>query len=160
MKQRKRDSSIATELMTEGYVSRARERAKRRKSPWNLLLLPLVIIGVFGVSIGLFTLLWHLNVWVYPQHVGKLREIMGSSDHTASQFLMTLPSFFAGIPLGMLFANCVAWCIPPASRTFEHEAKGIACASFRKSMSGLGKVVMYVVLVWAALGIVGALTLR
>jgi hypothetical protein len=156
----KEDRSIIQEVATEGYISRAQERARRRKSPWNLVLLLFVVIGVFGVSIALFTVLWHLNVWVYPQHTGKLREIMRSSNHTASQLLMTLPSFFASIPLGMLFANCIAWCIPPARETFEREAKGIALTSFRKSMSGLGKVAMYVVPVCLALGVVGALTLR
>ena len=32
------------------YMSQARERAKRRKSPWNLLLIPLAIAGVDGLA--------------------------------------------------------------------------------------------------------------
>ena len=123
-------------------------------------MIPLVVIGVFGVSIGLFSLLWQLSIWVHPENAGMLRDVMGGSQRQFSQFLVTLPCILASIPLGMLFANCVAWCIPAARRTFEREAKGVRRASFRASMSGLGKFTMYVVPICVALGVVGALTLR
>ena len=63
-KAKRKNSSISHEIATEDYVGRAQGRSRRRKSPWNLVLIPLVVIGVFGVSIGLFSLLWHLNTWV------------------------------------------------------------------------------------------------
>ena len=37
---------IAEELFTPGYFDRARQRATRRKSRWNLLLLPAVMLGI------------------------------------------------------------------------------------------------------------------
>jgi hypothetical protein len=155
-----KDSSIVSELKTKGYIGRARERARRRKSPWNLILIPLVVLGIFSVSIGQFSLLWHLNTWVYPEHIGRLKNIMRSNEHQVSQMLLTLPCLFSAIPLGMLLANCMAWCIPPARRTFEREARGIAHASFRASMSDLGKFALFIVPICLALGVIGALTLR
>jgi len=42
------------------YFKEARGRAKRRKSPWNLLLIPLAIIGIgstgFALAKGLLTI--------------------------------------------------------------------------------------------------------
>ena len=40
---------IAEELFTPGYFDSARQRATRRKSRWNLLLLPSVMLGIGSV---------------------------------------------------------------------------------------------------------------
>lgn len=159
MRKTKKDNSIVKELTTKGYLGRAQERARRRKSPWNLILIPWVIFGIFGVAIGLFSLLWQLNTWVFPEHVGRLKDLFGSDEHKVSQLLMTLPCFISAIPLGMMLANCVAWCGPPARRVFEFEAKGVAHASFRASMLDLAKFALFVVPVCLVLSIIGALTL-
>jgi len=160
MKKKKKDNSVFRELTTKGYFRRAQERAQRRKSPWNLILLPLVLFGILIISGGQFSFFWQVNTWVYPEHAGRLWNIMRGNDHQVSQMLMTLPCLFTGIPLGMLLANCIAWCIPPARRIFDREAKGVTHASFRSSMSDLGKVSLFVVPISLALGVIGALTLR
>jgi len=160
MKKTKKDNSIFRELTTKGYLGRAQERAKRRKSPWNLILIPLVLFGIVAFSVGQFTLLWQLNTWVFPEHAGRLREFLGNNEQGAiSRLLMTLSSLFSAIPLGLMLANCIAWCIPPARHVFDREAKGIKHASFHEAMLDLGKIALFVVPVCLVLGIIGALTL-
>jgi hypothetical protein len=95
----KEDSPIVGGIVTGSYIAHAQARAKRRKSLWNLILIPLVVIGVVCASIGLFGLLWHLSVWIHPENAGRLREVMGGGQQQFPQFLVTLPCLFAGIPL-------------------------------------------------------------
>src|SRR6185369_3245934 len=51
----------------KGYLV-ARERARRRKSPWNLLLAPLGLAGGLGVWYGSCRLVWAFHVSIYPEH--------------------------------------------------------------------------------------------
>lgn len=48
--------NIVTELRTPGYVERAQQRVQRRKSPWNLLLIPFGIGGVQGLRTSYYRL--------------------------------------------------------------------------------------------------------
>jgi hypothetical protein len=73
-----------------------RERAAKRKSPWNF----------FGLLLGfgLFPFLWHylfqaawrLHVVFYPAHMGHLNQFWGGGISTrafVSSFLMAMPFF-------------------------------------------------------------------
>ncbi len=136
-----KDNSGIRALTIRGYIARARERAKRRKSPWNLILIPLVIFGIMIFFAGQFILLWQVHVWAFPEHAGKFRDFWGKNISVSafvSSFLMGIFPLFASLPLGMLLANCIAWCLPPARRAFEQEAKDIPRASFYEAMRDLG----------------------
>src|SRR5664279_2855953 len=92
-------SKIAT------YYSDACGRAKRRKSPWNFLLLPGGVIGILGsfffMSQGLLSIQHHL----IPA------DALLSNPLPVGGFLMLVLPIFPSFPLGLLFANLMAWCI-------------------------------------------------
>ncbi len=163
MTKSRKDNSIVTELTSPGYLDRARQRARRRRSRWNLILIPLGLFGILVCFVGQFSLLWKLHTYAFPNHVGRLSEFWGKNISTSafiSSLLMAVSPFFSAIPLGMLLANCIAWCIPPARRVFAQEAEGVRHASFRQAMADLGKLALFTVPICFALGIIGALTLR
>lgn len=154
--------NISKEVFSEGYFERARQRAKRRKSPWNLVLIPLWVGSMAFICYALFQLMWGVHAWLYPDHVGRFREFWAGRiglPAFVSSFLLLIPLLFAAIPLGMIFANAVAWCIPPARRVFEREAKGVKWTSFPEAMKGLTKIALVMVPICLMLSFIGALTL-
>ena len=160
MKKTKKYNSILGEFTTKGYTGRAQERARRRRSPWNLILIPLVILGVSVFSVGQFLLLWQLHIWVFPVHAGRVKEILNSAEGGISGFLMLIPPLISAIPLGFMLANCMVWCVPPARHTLDREARGHWHASFRDSTADIGKLALFIVPICLALGVIGAFTLR
>ena len=65
---------IADEVFSAGFLGRARLRARRRRSPWNLVLIPLFLGGAGAAGYAFFTLVWHVHTWIYPAHSGRLRD--------------------------------------------------------------------------------------
>ncbi len=113
-----------------GYFAGARQRAKRRKSPWNLLLLFVVMIGVAAIwFFGVRTILY-----LPPHHQSiPFRKIAGNDHYNLQIIGITLPLFVASIPWGMFIANLLLWFIPPARKTFDKEAEGYNGCSFKES---------------------------
>lgn len=157
------NDSLFKEVFKKGYFTRARIRARRRKSPWNLILIPLSMFGIGMVSYYLFRFMWWIHILVYPEHKGHFSEFWQSGislPSFISSFLLMMPVLFAAFPLGFMIANCLAWCIPPARKTSDQEAKGYKFASFEESMRGLYKISLIWVPVCLILSLIGALTLR
>src|SRR5258708_38681130 len=100
------------------FYTAARVRAQRRKSPWNLILIPLVLSGWLGAWYGLCWVAWAFHQWLYPQHL--FRDFW-QANISFSSFVPSFLMLFAPVPgavcLGMAAANCIAWLIPPARRT-------------------------------------------
>ena len=154
---------ISKEVLTEEYFDRARQRARRRRSRWNLVLVPFAVCGVAVTGYVLFQIMWHVHTSIYPAHTGKLAEFWRRGIELrafVSSFLLAVPLFIAALPLGMIIANLAAWCIPPARKIFETEAQGVKWASFRDSMSGLAKIALIVVPICLLLSFIGAATLK
>jgi len=155
--------TIFKEIFSKGYFKRARIRAQRRKSLWNIVLVLFALLGIGVSCYGLFQLSWRVHTFIYPEHMGRFNEFWqeGISGRAfISSFLLIIPLFFAAIPLGLMFANCIAWCIPLARKTFEKEAKGHKFTSFKESMSGLFKFSLIIVPICLILSLIGAATLK
>lgn len=153
---------IADEVLTEGYWSRARERAQRRRSPWNLLLIPLVLGGVALTFYLLFQLMWQVHIALHPEHAGRLAEFWRkyiSFRSFVSSLLLAVPLGIVALPLGMILGNLIAWSIPPARRAFEREAKGVSGASLHQSVVELGKLALFLLPFCLILSLIGAATL-
>jgi len=148
---------FAKEVFTKGYISRAQERAKRRKSPWNLILIPLSLFFMAFFGYILFQLSWWVHTLFYPQHTGEMREVF-RKGMDLSGLLLLFPNFIASVPFGLMAANLVAWCIPPARRTFEREAQGVKWASFAHAMQGLFKFGLWLLAICLVLSLIGAAT--
>lgn len=161
----KSKNNILKEVFSKGYFSRAQIRAKRRRSPWNLILIPLVIGGIGSVCYGLFQVMWRIHTIIYPEHIGRFNEFWQGQDGLSarsfvSSFLLIIPLFFASIPLGLILANLIAWCIPPARQAFEKEAKGHKFTSFKEAMTGLFQLALVIVPICLVLSLIGAITLK
>lgn len=154
------NESAAKEVAKPGYYERARQRAQRRKSPWNIILVPLVIGGIWLSLNILWFVMWHIHTAVYPGHDGVAFRQVFRGGKTVPFFLMFFPLLFASVPLGFMLGNCIAWCIPPARKTFEREAKGVKHASFRSAQRGLWMIGKFVIPVCLLLSLIGALTMR
>jgi hypothetical protein len=154
--------NITKEFARKGYFERANQRAQRRKSPWNLLLIPVGIASIAVCAYALFMVMWGIHVLAFPEHAGQLHAFWpdGISGHSfVSSFLLAAPSVFQAIPLGLMLTNCIVWCVPPARAVFKREAQGVKWASFGDAMRGLAKLALVFAPVWLALSVAGALTL-
>lgn len=155
--------NILKELRTPGYLGRAQQRAQRRKSPWNLILIPLGFGWIAGSAYVLFQLMWRVHTAIYPEHTGRFSEFWGrgiSFTSFVSSFLLMMPLLVAAVPLGLLFSNCIAWCVIPARKAFAKEAEGVKGASFREAMQGLWVFAKILVPICLLLSFAGAVTLK
>lgn len=123
----------------ERYVA-ARQRARRRRSPWNFILIPFGLVGWLGAWYGLFRLVWAFHVTLYPQH--RLHDFWGKGVSLSSfipSFLMVFALMPGAVCLGLALANCVAWLVGPARRAFDAEAVGHPGTSFGEATGILFK---------------------
>ena len=154
------DENPFKEVTKPGYYERARQRAERRKSPWNIILVPLVLGGVGLSAYILCQIMWQVHTALCPADAGMgLRQVVGGRM-SLPVFLLFFPLYFASIPLGFLIANWIAWCIGPARQAFDKEASGVKGTSFRASQSGLWMIAKFVVPVCLLLSFIGALTMK
>jgi hypothetical protein len=154
--------NIAREVNANGYFDRAYRRARRRKSLWNIVFVPLVLAGILATSYTLFHIMWGLHTVIYPGHVGKLGEFWGRGTGLPSfvaSFLLLIPLLILSLPVSMLLANSVLWLIPSARRALDQEAEGIKWASFDEAMGGLWRVCKIMVPICLLLSLIGAATL-
>jgi hypothetical protein len=85
--------SIKREVSATGYLRRAQQRATRRKSLWNLILIPLFLGGAGLITYALFQIMWRIHIIIYPAHIGKLGEFWGEGigDYSADPFIIKPP---------------------------------------------------------------------
>jgi hypothetical protein len=119
-----------------------RERAAKRKSPWDFIgiAFALLLLPVFWFY--LFRAAWLLHVQFFPSHAGHLHEFWESGISTAafvSSFLMLMPLFWPALIMALLLSNLVMWLIPPARRVMEREAAGDPEMTFRGANTKLVK---------------------
>jgi hypothetical protein len=114
------------------YFEEAQARAKRVKSLWNLLFIPLTAGGIALVCWILLAAILFLISFFEPNH----RSLESYADENARSFIV-IPLVFAAMPLGMMIANTVIWLISPLRRIEENEARGRSNTNFVNSMRGL-----------------------
>jgi hypothetical protein len=119
------------------YFRGARVRAGRRRSPWNLVLLAIVLCNLaLLLGIGLYAVN-HLHQYVHP----------GQSLETASGvavIVATVSVLFAAIPVSLLVANAQARKVPALRRTLDAEASSHKGTDYWSSQKALIKVALLV----------------
>jgi hypothetical protein len=143
------------------WYSSARHRAQRRKSAWNLILIPLGWGAWIGIWYGLFRLVWSFHVTLYPQHR------LGDFWREGIRFSCLVPSFlmvFAVLPgsigLGLASANCIARLIPSMRKRFDAESVGHAGTSFGEATGGLLKFAGWALSIGLVVALFAAATLK
>jgi hypothetical protein len=115
-----------------------RERGEiRRRNPWNAVAMLLSWGFGAGICYCALKLVWKLHLYFHPAHAGHWRDIPKTHQHLLPALAMTLPIGLASLVLGMIAANLVLWCVPPARRSFEREARVDPELGFVRAMAGL-----------------------
>jgi heme A synthase len=139
----------------------ARRRAQRRKSAWNILLVPLCFGGFLGCWYVLFRLVWKFHTAIYPEH--HFAEFWRPGISMANfilSFLMMFSITPAAVALGFMLGNILIWLIPPARRVLDAEAEGYPGTSFVESMRGLFKISLWTIPIGFAVALTAAYLLN
>jgi hypothetical protein len=135
--QRSRLHEITSEVTTKGYFGRVQERAARRKSPWNLLDLPVGFSCMALVGWAILRGEWAVRNMVMPQHAVPLLAVFHSQTHQVAHVIFLVAPLFVCAPLGLLMSNFILWHVAPYRRASDREAKGVWHASFSDAQKDL-----------------------
>jgi hypothetical protein len=143
------------------YYREARWRAQRRKSAWNILLLPLCFGAWIAIWYALFSLVWAFHTTVYPNHRFTEFWSRGISPRSfALSLLMVFSVAPAAMALGFMLGNTLMWLIRPARQVLEAEARGYPGTSFVESMRGLFKICVWALPISLAVSLTAAYLLN
>ena len=140
------------ELKEGSWYNNSRQRAQRRKSPWNFLLL------LFGLPLwGLFTL---LPVWAALSlhrifHVDAA-PLFASGPLRLNTALILFPALFAALSPALIVTNFLVYLIPSARRAMEAEDRGYQGVDYASSQRSLSKAGLWVLVVCIPLMLLGA----
>jgi len=126
-------------------------RARRRRSPWNLLLIPGGLISFATLWVGSIVLLGRLYAW---RHEGSVVTVL--PDNLAGS-LMALAAFFMWIAPALVLGNCLVWLVPAARRVLDDEARSHPGTSFLESNRDLIRLALWVAPPTGALALAVAL---
>lgn len=133
------------------YIEKAQERAKRRKSKWNLLLIPGVLIPLVIILYLSFLLMDFVHGIIY---IGQNFTV---TSRGIGPIMAGVAPFFGAIPLSLLLGNLLVWFIPPARRMLDYEASNVPGTSFVESQKQLLKIAYVVVPISYGLAFIGVL---
>jgi len=131
------------------YWHRARTQAARRRSPWNLLLIPAAIIP------------WFVGWWLSASGVGHLYRLMHPHawfillPDSIGGVLIALGLLFAWCPVAMLTGNLLVHAVPAARRALDQEASTVRGTDFRSSNRALLRLAGALVLLGLGVSVVG-----
>ena len=134
-----------------GYLEEARKRATRRRSAWNLLLIPVVL--------GTWAVMWYASV----QAVGQFLRYTRPGLHFAllpdsgGGTLIGLGLLFAWLPLAMVVSNIFVATVAPARRTLDREAETVPGTDLVSANRGLLKAMLVITPAGLLLAILGIL---
>ena len=132
------------------YIEEVRNRAKRRRSRWNLLLIPAVLLPLVLILVGTMFLVAALHSTIYPgQNLNNARGI--------ASILATVPLLFGGLPLSMLIGNMIVSAVTPARRALDEEAALVPGTSFEAAQSRVRALALYLIPASAVMCAVGSL---
>jgi hypothetical protein len=119
------------------YYTRARRRADEKKSPWNLLQVPLTIGGTWLVYRILILLLFFGIVHLRPAH-----ENPESYSSANTRDFIFIGVCTASYPFGMMISNLIFWAIRPLRKIQEKETSAKSGTNFKHAMLGLFKAAL------------------
>jgi uncharacterized membrane protein len=133
-----------------GFIKEARSRAKRRKSAWNLLLIPAVLVPVVAIWGSLVLGFESIHSAYHPGQ--SLRNGSG-----VAVIVTTVGPLFAAIPLGMLIGNWLVWLLPAARKVIDAEAIKSSAPDFVSSQKFMFRASAMILVISLGLALVGAL---
>jgi len=134
-----------------GYLDEARKRASRRKSAWNLLLIPAVS--------GTWLVMWYASVQVVGQLLRFTRPGLNFVllPDSGAGTLIGVGLLFAWLPLAMIIGNFLVATVTPARRTLNREAQAVPGTDLASATRDLLKVILVITPTGLLLVILGIL---
>ena len=118
------------------YIEEARTRARRRKSRWNLLLIPAVLVPT--------AVLWASGMLVAEQvHMRYFPEESLANGEGPWIVIAAIAPLFAAIPVGMLVGNFTVHRIEAARAALDREASSDPTLGYRASRAALVRLALY-----------------
>jgi hypothetical protein len=152
--------SVIQEVKDRTYLKNALGRARRRRSPWNLILVPIGFGSIILVNLVLFRLVWAFHVLFYPSH--RLHDFWQRGISLKSfipSFLMVFALSPGSMATGLVLTNLIVWSIPPARHTFDAEAVGYPGTDFRSATRGLWSIARWALPIGIAIALASAYAL-
>ena len=118
------------------YLEEAQARARRRKSRWNLLLVPAGLLPVIVVWVAATLLAERLHMHLHPG------ESLRNGDGPWVVVAAVAP-LFAAIPMGMLAGNFLVHQVAKARRVLDLEASSDPTLSYPASQRALRKAAFF-----------------
>ena len=146
-----------------GSFNQALVRARRRKTPWNLALIPLVFGGWLVLWWAFLRLAWRAHELLYPEHAGRLRDFWPAGVSAApfvSSLLIVFGPMVPALVIGMLIANALLWLVRPARQALEAEARPHPGTDFRTAQRTLLRIAVWSLLLGSAVTFMGVATLQ
>lgn len=87
------------------FLTDAQNRAKRRKSPWNLVLFGLIFTIAPGLWWVFVCVAWYIHILIHPGHAGRWAEFWIEGIALLpfiSSFLLIMPLGFPALTTAML----------------------------------------------------------
>ena len=144
------------------YLGDAQKRAKRRKSPWNIL--PFALIFVIGP--GLWWLFactaWYVHTLIHPAHAERWGEFWTDGVGIVpfiSSFLMIMPLGLPALTTVMLLSNLLARSIPPVRQALDREAEGHPGTDYKSTQRQMILATKIAIAIAVPLSLIGAATL-
>lgn len=134
-----------------GYFEEARRRAKRRRSPLNLPLIPAVVAPWALIWYGSARLLGHVACRFHP------RLSCGLLPDSGGGVLMGVGLLVAWLPIAMVVGNLVIAGIPAVRRTLDNEARSVPGTDFVSANRGLLKAVAFITPAGLLIALVGVM---
>jgi hypothetical protein len=142
----------STSARTAGeYVESARLAGHRRRSPWNLLLVPAALIA--------WAVLWYAMVRALAGVYAATHAVTPPMllPERAPGILMAVGALFAALPPSLVVANYCAALVPAARRVFEAEARPFPDLTFASANRGLLRMAFVLTPAGLAVGLIGSL---
>jgi hypothetical protein len=136
---------------TMGYITAARARASRRKSLWNLLLIPCWAVP--------WLMLWMASATALGRLYARIHSANGVRilPDTLGGILMALGLLFAWLGPAMITANQLVSLVSPARRALDREASAVRGTDRASANRGLLKLSGYVTPAGLAVALAGLL---
>ena len=131
------------------YIVAARTRAGRRRSRWNLLLIPCYALPWLLLTLGSLVGLGKAYALIHA--VGPVRIL----PDTIGGILMALGALFAWLCPAMIGANVMVASVGPARRALDREAVSVAGADRATANSDLLRLSFYVTSTGVAVALIG-----
>ena len=117
------------------FIDEARARARRRKSRWNLLLVPAGLVPVVVLWAAAALLAEQAHMHFYPD------ESLGDGEGPWVVVAAVAP-LFAAIPIGLLLGNFLVRQVAQARSALHREAAADPTLGYRASQAALRKAAL------------------